>query len=178
MAASDQRIGISDEKIYVGAVLSLVTFSTDMAISATGVACASPGNCSYTTVVTVGVISGGASVPVPRQIAQPFAQCLKEKGEIDKQYELCKYSSALDNGREVSRCSSLGNSGWSWGGSAGYQVIFFNATYSIENPTYDKCINQVAAGLTSALAYCGVKYVDDKNIARTAMGGRCSGFYQ
>lgn len=151
-------------------------------ISDTGVSCAAPGICNYQDqgdgtlfYGNRGAPSGGSRIITRPGLPDP---CTHEKGKIDREHAQCNYNSALDNGREISRCSTLSNSGWSWGGSVGYHVVFFNATYTIENPTYDKCINQVAAAFTSATAYCALKYVENKNIARTALGGRCANSFQ
>ncbi len=168
-------------KINFNVVFIFLLLSSKAVYSATGIACANGDSttCSYTTIPSPGgVINGSPSVPAPRQIASEMAACVKEKGDIDKQFAKCNYNASLDNGRETALCSKFSDTSWSWGASVGHTVIFFNGSYTIESPSYSSCINQVAAAFTSAMAHCALKYVEHKNIARQALGGRCAGFFQ
>lgn len=167
-------------KSIIGSGLFLIILLSDVAMSDTGVSCAAAGVCNYTdqgnSTTFVGnrglTLPGGPSIRVGREDRPD--PCLVEKGKIDREHATCKYNTSLENGRETARCSTLGTSA----ASVGFAVRFINASYTIENPTYDKCINQVAAGYTSATAYCDLKYVENKNTARTMLGGRCASSFQ
>jgi len=87
-------------------------------------------------------------------------------------------SYTLDGLRETGNCNVFNNREFGGGIGIQHRIVFLNADYVVQNPTYDKCINQVSAAIKLGEAYCSVVYTRNKNTARAADDGACSGYYQ
>lgn len=174
------------EKLIVRAAIAAVFVLSLPALSATYNACASGGNCnSYNT--NPGSSSNlGAFQPggIPRgglggMSAEAMVQkrCSDEKGRIESENARRLRIAADDNLREIGRCQSESNTGWSGSVSGGHKVLFGGGTYTVENPSYDKCVDRVGALYSSAQANAFEIYTRDKNTARSANNAECAGFY-
>lgn len=105
---------------------------------------------------------------------QQAQRCGQEKGIIEKSHQDCLQSFAADNVREVGRCSALSNNEV----SGQFTVYYLSGAYTIQNPTYDKCINMVNSLTNRETQRCTSVKVSNEDIARTANNGVCERFYQ
>ena len=104
-------------------------------------------------------------------------QCAAEKGRIESENSGRLSGLAGDNRREIGRCNSQSNTGWSGSVSGGHPFLMFGVTHTVENPSYDKCVNAVSASYEEAKADVHDIYTRDKNTARSAMNAQCADFF-
>lgn len=104
--------------------------------------------------------------------------CADEKGKIENKFGECKYNTSVDNLREVGRCNTLSNTSITIEAGVNYKLVFGGASYTIENPTYDKCINLVTALTSNGYEACSLKYTTSSSTARSANNAQCSDFYK
>ncbi len=116
-----------------------------------------------------------------QQSAERRAQkCGAEKGAIEKAHADCKLGVATDNVREVERCGAVENSEWSFAAmfEPKHSILFASVTYTIQDPTYDKCMDKVDTLNQIEGVKCNKVKVDSEDIARTANNGVCEDFYK
>lgn len=118
-----------------------------------------------------------AEAAMKREIERKKA-CSAQKASVEKAHSSCLESSAGDNSREIMRCELESNNSWSGSIQGGHQFLLGGISYTVENPTYDKCVNRVTAAFIKTDRYCESKYTDDKNTARIALDARCADFFQ
>ena len=104
--------------------------------------------------------------------------CAEEKGRIEMANGKCMNIAAQDNLTQTARCAAMKDSGWSWGGSAGFQVVFASVTYTIQDPNYQKCTDLVVALTKNAESICDLSKKTSESIARSANNARCASFYK
>lgn len=171
------------EKLILRTVLICAMLIPSISLAQTYRACTEGGSCN-TYDVTPG---GGGSAPsrpgpqtpsriistVDIRLAQE-QKCMAEKSRIEQENATCLYNVASDGLRETGRCNNYMNREITGGAGIQHRFILLNAEYTVQNPTYDKCINQVDAAVKMGEAYCGVMNARNIGAARSANKGYCA----
>lgn len=100
--------------------------------------------------------------------------CHEARGWIENKRGMCNSTTSKDNTREVTRCETQRNIGW----TAGFQIIIGGIVGTIEQPNYDMCINKVAALTLQARDDCQDKYVNSMNATLLSMPESCAAVFQ
>jgi len=101
-------------------------------------------------------------------------ECAKEKGNIEREYAVCNSAVSKDKLTETGRCNAYGTSAVS--GSVEIRIVNFGGT--IENPTYEKCINLVNALAETQKDLCAERKVWQEALARSWNKAQCADFYK
>lgn len=114
----------------------------------------------YMNSMIISDLNHNASVAAGRSmyeaIQRQLKACATAKDRIQKEYSDCRYFVSQWNTQAIGRCSDLNNSGWSVGGGRSIKFLIFNVNYTLENPTYDKCINMTGAIHQESQSHCSV----------------------
>lgn len=119
---------------------------------------------AYLTSLTTQVMSHDALVQ---------KNCGNVRGEIEAKKAYCNQAASKNNTTATDSCGTLKN----YSLTKGFEIFFGSYTATIEQPTYDKCINKVAAFYEDAKDACQSSYVDDINLARNKMPATCASVF-
>lgn len=80
--------------------------------------------------------------------------CATARAKIQKEYSECKDIVSQWNVDAVRSCGDLRNSSWTFGAGVDVRFLIFDISYTVNNPTYDQCINLAGAVDERAVRHC------------------------
>lgn len=101
-------------------------------------------------------------------------QCADEKGKIENEFGRCNSAVSKDKLTETGKCNAYGTSAVS--GSVEIRIVNLGGT--IENPTYEKCINVVNALAENLKDQCAERKTEQEAVARSWNNAQCADFYK